>query len=66
MFENEYVSLTLAKQKNIQPYNMDENSYYFGDGTKRAVNHLLNKWEYQQNGIAGKNFEKRLYEELKK
>lgn len=58
--------LLLAKEKGLQPYNMDENSYYFGDGTKRAVNHLLKKWGYAQNGIAGKNFEKKLYEELKK
>jgi hypothetical protein len=58
--------LLLAKNKGLQPHNMDENSYYFGDGTHRAVNHLLGKWGYAQNGIAGKNFEKKLYEELKK
>ncbi|MBQ3567063.1 MAG: N-acetylmuramoyl-L-alanine amidase [Oscillospiraceae bacterium] len=58
--------LLLAKQKNIQPYNMDENSYYFGDGTQNAVNYLLKIWGYAQNGIAGKNFEKRLYSELSK
>ena len=45
---------------------MDKNSYYFGDGTLRAVNNMLKKWGYAQNGIAGKNFEKKLYEELKK
>lgn len=58
--------LLLAKQKGLQPHNMDENSYYFGDGTQRAVNYLLKKWGYAQNGIAGKNFEKKLYEELRK
>ncbi len=58
--------LLLAKKKGLQPHNMDENSYCFGDGTLKAVNHLLNKWGYAQNGIAGKNFEKRLYEELAK
>lgn len=57
--------LLLAKQKGLQPYNMDENSCYFGDGTVKAVNYLLKKWGYAQNGIAGKNFEKRLYEVLK-
>ncbi len=57
--------LLLAKQKGLQPYNMDENSYYFGDGTTNAVNHLLKQWGYALNGIAGKNFEKRLYEVLK-
>ncbi len=58
--------LLLAKDKGLQPYNMDENSYYFGDGTEKAVNHLLKKWGYTPNGIAGKNFEKRLGEELRK
>ncbi len=57
--------LLLAKQKGLQPFNMDENSYYFGDGTEKAVNHLLGSWGYTENGIAGKNFEKRLYQELK-
>ncbi len=58
--------LLLAKDKGLQPYNMDANSNYFGDGTENAVNHLLKKWGYTQNGIAGKNFEKRLGEELRK
>ena len=58
--------LLLAREKKIQPHNMDVNSCYFGDGTEKAVNYLLKKWGYRQNGIAGKNFEKRLYEELKK
>ncbi len=57
--------LMLAKNKGIQPYNMDINSCYFGDGTVKAVNYLLDKWGYSKNGIAGKNFEKRLYEVLK-
>lgn len=58
--------LLLAKQKNLQPHNLDDESYDFGDGTEKAVNHLLKKWGYDQSGIAGKNFEKRLYDELKK
>ncbi len=57
--------LLLAKDKKIQPYNMDVNSYFFGDGTLKAVNYMLKKWGYAQNGIAGKNFEKKLYEELR-
>ena len=56
--------LLLAKSKGLQPYGMDVNSYYFGDGTQNAVNYLLKKWGYAQNGIVGKNFEKRLYEVL--
>lgn len=58
--------LLLARDKKLQPHNMDVNSCCFGDGTEKAVNYLLKKWGYRQNGIAGKNFEKRLYEELKK
>ncbi len=58
--------LLFAKDKGLQPYNMDANSNYFGDGTENAVNHLLKKWGYTQNGIAGKNFEKKLGEELRK
>ncbi|MGN0613471.1 MAG: N-acetylmuramoyl-L-alanine amidase family protein [Porcipelethomonas sp.] len=58
--------LLLAREKKLQPYNMDVNSYYFGDGTENAVNCLLKKWGYSQNGVAGKNFEKKLYEELKR
>ncbi len=58
--------LLLAKQKGLHPYNLDAESYYFGDGTENAVNHLLKNWGYTPNGIAGKNFEKRLYEELNK
>lgn len=58
--------LLLAKSKGLQPYGMDVNSYCFGDGTQNAVNYLLKKWGYQSNGIAGKNFEKRLYSELEK
>lgn len=58
--------LLLAKDKKIQPYNMDVNSYFFGDGTLRAVNYMLKKWGYAQNGIAGKNFEKKLYEDIRR
>jgi len=58
--------LLLAKSKGLQPYGMDVNSYFFGDGTQNAVNYLLKKWGYQPNGVAGKNFEKKLYEELNK
>lgn len=58
--------LLLAKDKKIQPYNMDVNTYCFGDGTLRAVNYMLKKWGYAQNGIAGKNFEKKLYEEIRR
>lgn len=32
----------------------------FGNGTEKAVNELLKKWGYKQNGIAGANFIKKL------
>lgn len=32
----------------------------FGEGTENAVNELLKKWGYKQNGIAGENFIKKL------
>lgn len=37
----------------------------FGDGTQKAVNTLLKKWGYAENGIAGTNFIKRIYSDLK-
>lgn len=30
----------------------------FGDGTEKAVNSLLKKWGYKQNGVVGKKFSK--------
>ena len=44
---------------------MDENEH-FGDGTLNAVNYLLGQWGYQQNGVAGDNFIKRLRSEIEK
>lgn len=38
----------------------------FGEGTKKAVNQLLGKWGYSQNGIAGSNFIKKLHSEIEK
>ena len=55
--------LLIAKKLGINKYGMDENKY-FGDGTFKAVNYLLDKWGYQQNGIAGENFIKRLASEI--
>lgn len=54
-----------AKKKGIisQGVNNDE---IFGKGTEKAVNVLLKKWKFKQNGIAGKNFIKKLGEELRK
>lgn len=42
-----------------------KNDYGFGDGTQNAVNELLKRFGYKQNGIAGDNFIKLLGEKLK-
>ena len=57
--------LIQAKKRGINKYGMDENEH-FGDGTLKAVNYLLGVWGYQQNGIAGNNFIKRLAVEIEK
>ncbi len=57
--------LLLAKDTGLHNAGMDENRY-FGDGTLKAVNQLLKKWGYKQNGIAGDNFIKRLTSEIGK
>ena len=57
--------LLTAKTIGINKYGMDKNKS-FGDGTLKAVNYLLNVWGYQQNGIAGENFIKRLHTDIDK
>ena len=57
--------LLLAKTLGLHKYGMDKNKP-FGDGTLKAVNYLLGQWGYQQNGIAGENFIKRLHTEIDK
>ncbi len=42
-----------------------KNDKGFGEGTKKAVNQLLKKWGYKQNGIAGEKFIKKLGNALK-
>lgn len=42
-----------------------KNDMGFGNGTQKAVNEMLKRWGYKQNGIAGENFIKKLGEELK-
>ena len=51
--------LLLARQLKITTQGMDENGV-FGDGTQIAVNQVLKKGGYVQNGIAGDNFIKYL------
>jgi len=57
--------LTLARLRGEISQGLDNNGI-FGDGTQKAVNALLKKWGYSQNGVAGENFIKRLGEELQK
>lgn len=57
--------LLISKRLGINKYGMDKNKN-FGDGTLKAVNYLLDKWGYKQNGIAGENFIKKLYNEIEK
>jgi len=47
--------LIIAKAKKIINQSVN-NDNKFGDGTEKAVNELLKKWGYKQNGIAGENF----------
>ncbi len=56
--------LILAKRLGITTQGMDENGI-FGDGTQIAVNQVLKKGGYEQNGIAGDNFIKYLAELIK-
>lgn len=56
--------LYIAKAKGWITANF-KNDKGFGDGTQKAVNEMLKRWNYKQNGIAGENFIKRIGEELK-
>ena len=51
--------LLLAKAKGLITAKLN-NDNNFGKGTQKAVNELLKKWGYKQNGIAGKRFIKKL------
>lgn len=56
--------LYIAKKKGWITANF-KNDMGFGDGTQKAVNEMLKRWKYKQNGVAGENFIKKLGEELK-
>lgn len=55
--------LILARDKKLIEQKVDDNGT-FGEGTQKAVNELLNKWNYLSNGIAGDNFIRKLRENL--
>lgn len=56
--------LALKQLLMLAGYKLDNNGT-FGDGTLKAVNALLKKWGYSQNGIAGANFIKKLSATIK-
>jgi hypothetical protein len=56
--------LIIAKAKKITTQGVN-NDKKFGNGTEKAVNQLLKKWGFKENGIAGENFIKKLGETLK-
>lgn len=58
-------ALTIAHQLNMVAQTVDDNNV-FGKGTELAVNSLLRKWGYAENGIAGAEFRKRLFKEILK
>ena len=56
--------LMIAKKLKITTQGMDENGT-FGDGTLIAVNQVLKRGGYEQNGVAGENFMKYLAKLIK-
>lgn len=56
--------LMIAKELGIVTQRVDENEY-FGEGTRIAVNQVLAKGGYEQNGIAGMEFIKYLAKLIK-
>ena len=53
--------LFIARKKGIVSATFDNNAS-FGNGSKKAVNQVLNKLGYKQNGVAGEGFIKKLGE----
>lgn len=58
-------ALTIAHQLNMIAQTVDDNNV-FGKGTELAVNSLLRKWGYAENGIAGAEFKRKLFKEILK
>lgn len=57
--------IILAKKKGVVKQGVNDD-YKFGEGTEKAVNELLAKWGYAENGVAGENFSRKLREEIDK
>lgn len=58
--------LALKKLLILSGANGLDSSGGFGGGTEKAVNALLKKWGYRQNGIAGQKFINKLYKVVMK
>jgi hypothetical protein len=57
--------IILGKKKGLIKQGVNDDSK-FGDGTEKAVNELLKKWGYAENGVAGENFSRKLREAIDK
>lgn len=57
--------LAFARDKGMTSANFDASHDGFYAGTEKAVNDILTKWGYQQNGVAGEKFIKKLANALK-
>lgn len=58
--------LSLARDKGMTSANFDASHDGFYAGTEKAVNDILVKWGYQQNGVAGEKFIRKLANALEK
>lgn len=57
--------IILGKKKGVVKQGVNDD-YKFGEGTEKAVNELLAKWGYAENGVAGENFSRKLREAIDK
>jgi hypothetical protein len=57
--------IILGKKKGLIKQGVNDDSK-FGEGTEKAVNELLKKWGYAENGVAGENFSGKLREAIDK
>ena len=58
--------LRVAKLVGVHDCPVSEDNGVFGKSVTKAVNACLKKWGYKENGIAGENFIRKLYAEIKK
>lgn len=63
--DNTIGSYALKQLLILKGHNLSDNGV-IGTGTVNAINKYLKKWGYAQNGIAGKNFIKKIRKEISK